>query len=117
VLLSVAAFATLPSAAQDNAHLTLESPFASYVEPDFPFFTQTVDARGFGKSPRKQNLTPRGIVVAAGNGVFGCFDPDLLRWALIWRASDDGPYLTRLQLASLWTLAIQDSDPIVDNSA
>jgi hypothetical protein len=94
VYLSVAAFATLPSDAQDNAHLALDSPFASYVEADFPFFTQTVDARGFGKTPQKQNLTPRGIVVAAGNGVFGCFDPDLLRWSLIWRASDKGEFLT-----------------------
>ena len=80
--------------AQEKAHLELESPFASFVEADAPFFTQTVDARSFGAQPQQENLTPRGIVIAAGNGVFGCFDPDLLRWALIWKASDAGEYLT-----------------------
>jgi len=38
--------------AQEKAHLQLESPFASYVEADFPFFTQTVDARKFGPRPQ-----------------------------------------------------------------
>lgn len=79
--------------AQEKSHLELDSPFASYVEADFPFFTQTVDARAFGESPVPENLTPRGIVVAAGNGLFGCFDPDLLRWALFWKANEEGEYL------------------------
>jgi len=92
-LLSFVLFATL-TRAQEKAHLELNSPFASFVEADFPFFTQTVDARKFGAMPQDENLTPRGIIIAAGNGVFGCFDPDLLRWALIWKASDEGEYLT-----------------------
>ncbi len=91
-LLSVVFTATL--SAQEKSHLALESPFASYVEADFPFFTQTVDARQFGPAPEKENLTPRGILIPAGNGVWGCFDPDLLRWALIWKQSDEGEYLT-----------------------
>ncbi|QIF03607.1 DUF6797 domain-containing protein [Roseimicrobium sp. ORNL1] len=80
--------------AQDKAHLALKSPFASYVETDFPFFTQTVDARKFGSTPLRENLTPRGIIIPAGNGVFACFDPDLLRWAIIWKANDEGEYLS-----------------------
>jgi hypothetical protein len=80
--------------AQDKAHLQLESPFASYVEADFPFFTQTVDARKFGPRPQPGNLTPRGILMCAGNGLWGCFDPDLLRWALIWQANAEGEYLS-----------------------
>lgn len=80
--------------AQEKAHLELDSPFASYVEKDFPFFTQTVDAQKFGDAPEKDNLTPRGIVVPAGNGIHGCFDPDLLRWALFWKENEDGEYLT-----------------------
>ncbi len=80
--------------AQEMAHLKLNSPFASYVEKDFPFFTQTVDARQFGETPEAENLTPRGIVVSAGNGFYGCFDPDLLRWALFWKQSEEGEYLT-----------------------
>ncbi len=80
--------------AQEKAHLELDSTFASFVETAYPFFTQTVDARNFGEAPQAENLTPRGIIVPAGNGVWGCFDPDLLRWALIWRANDDGEYLS-----------------------
>lgn len=80
--------------AQERAHLELDSPFASYVEDDFPFFTQTVDARNFGAAPETDNLTPRGIVVAIGNGFHGCFDPDLLRWSLFWKENEDGEYLT-----------------------
>lgn len=93
-LLASISLLALPAAAQDKAHLELESTFGSYVEVEFPFFTQTVDARKFGQAPQTENLTPRGIIVTAGNGVWGCFDPDLLRWALIWKANDDGEYLS-----------------------
>jgi len=84
----------ISSPSQEKAHLELESPFASFVEDDAPFFTQTVDARSFGDKPEKSNLTPRGIIVPAGNGLFGCFDPDLLRWSLFWRQNENGEYLT-----------------------
>jgi hypothetical protein len=80
--------------AQDKAHLQLDSPFAPYVEPDFPFFTQTVDARKFGPVPQPDNLTPRGIILPAGHGFFGCFDPDLLRWSVVWKATPEGEYLS-----------------------
>ena len=30
---------------QDARHLALESPLQSFVEDDFPFFTQTLDCR------------------------------------------------------------------------
>lgn len=93
-LIALALVAPGFAAAQEKAHLALESPFASYVEKEFPFFTQTVDARAFGETPEKENLTPRGIIVAAGNGFYGCFDPDLLRWALFWKENADGEYLT-----------------------
>lgn len=82
------------SIAQDKAHLAIESPFGSFVEDDFPFFCQTLDAREFGENPEPTNLTPRGIIVKLGNDHYGCFDPDLLRWALIWKANEDGEYLT-----------------------
>jgi hypothetical protein len=82
------------AAAQEKAHLELDSPFASFVEEGTPFFTQTVDARAFGTHPEPTNLTPRGIVVPAGDGVYGCFDPDLLRWSLFWKENGDGEYLT-----------------------
>ena len=93
-LTALALVASGLATAQEKAHLELESPFASYVEKDFPFFTQTVDARAFGEAPERENLTPRGIIVPAGNGIYGCFDPDLLRWALFWKENGDGEYLT-----------------------
>lgn len=80
--------------AQEKAHLEIDSPFASFVEEDFPFFSQTLDARKFGKKSFPDNLTPRGIVVGLGAGTYGCFDPDLLRWSLFWRANEKGEYLT-----------------------
>jgi len=82
------------SFAQDAEHLALDSPFASYVEEGFPFFGQTIDARSFGESAPSTNLTPRGIIVRLDSGLFACFDPDLLRWSLIWRANASGEYLT-----------------------
>lgn len=85
---------------QEKAHLELDSPFASFIEEDFPFFCQTVDAREFGEKPAARNLVPRGIVVPAGDGLFGCFDPDLLRWALFWKANADGEYLTMNGMAT-----------------
>tara|TARA_B100000927_G_scaffold90798_1_gene73422 strand:- start:200 stop:2893 length:2694 start_codon:yes stop_codon:yes gene_type:complete len=79
--------------AQDQAHLNIDSPFGSFVEEGFPFFGQTLDAREFGESPEPDNVTPRGIIVKIGHGYYGCFDPDLLRWSLIWRENDEGEYL------------------------
>lgn len=101
-ILGVALIAALglASVGQDKAHLALQSDFAGYVEAGAPFFTQTVDARKFGKEPQADNLTPRGIIVPVGNGVFGCFDPDLLRWAVIWRQTGEGEYLTMDGMAS-----------------
>ncbi len=93
-LLALALGTCLFSYSQDKAHLELESPFGSFVEEDFPFFCQTLDAREFGENPEPTNLTPRGIIVKLGNEHYGCFDPDLLRWALIWKANGDGEFLT-----------------------
>jgi hypothetical protein len=90
---SIFSFA-LPCPAQQTAHLKLESPYGSFVEDDFPFFTQTLDAREVGENPEPTNLTPRGIIVKLGGDHYGCFDPDLLRWSLIWKANDGGEYLT-----------------------
>ena len=81
------------ASAQDKAHLKLDSPYGSFVEDDFPFFSQTVDARDFGKGWPKDNLTPRGIVLKLGHGYYACFDTDLLRIALIWKENKDGEYL------------------------
>lgn len=90
VLLSAAT----ASLAQDRRHREIESEFAEFVEPDFPFFGHTVDARSVGAGFPANNLTPRGIVLDLGNGLRACFDTDLLRVALVWRENEQGEYLT-----------------------
>lgn len=84
--------------AQDAAHLKLPSPWASFVEPGFPFFGHVVDARDFGG--REDNLTPRGVVLHLGQGVHACFDTDLLRLAAVWRETEAGEWLTMNSMAS-----------------
>jgi cytochrome c2 len=69
------------------------SPWASWVEPDFPFFSSVLDARHTGIGAN--NLTPRGIVLNLGHDCWVCFDTDLLRVAAVWR----GPGVTAKALA------------------
>lgn len=94
VFLSLLAISPSLVLSQQKAHLELDSKFASFVEEDFPFFSQTLDARQFGKNWPADNLTSRGIIFHLGNQTFACFDPDLLRWSLIWKSNADAEYLT-----------------------
>jgi len=80
--------------AQDSKHDAMKSPHGSYVEKGFPFFSQTLDARKLGKEWPDNNLTPRGIILQLGYGYHLCFDPDLLRMALLWQETDEGEYMT-----------------------
>ncbi|HEY1764337.1 MAG TPA: DUF6797 domain-containing protein [Opitutaceae bacterium] len=87
-----AAFAVLPLRlqAQDEggAEFALSesspNPWADFVEPAFPFFNSTVDARGAGAGFPKDNLTPRGVVLQLGRGAWVCFDTDLMRVSAAW---------------------------------
>ncbi len=90
----------LNAQAQETDHLALESPFASFVQEDFPFFGQTLDARDLGQAWPTDNLSPRGIVLPLGHDHWACFDPDLLRVALVWKANDEGEYLTMNSMAA-----------------
>ncbi len=58
-------------------------PWASWVEPDFPFFSSILDARREGLGAN--NLTPRGIILKLDHDCWVCFDTDLLRISAIWR--------------------------------
>ncbi len=69
------------------------SPWAAWVEPDFPFFSSVLDARHTGIAAN--NLTPRGLVLNLGHDCWVCFDTDLLRVAAVWR----GPGVTAKALA------------------
>ncbi|MDF1837589.1 MAG: hypothetical protein P1V35_06970, partial [Planctomycetota bacterium] len=49
----------------------------------------------------RKNRIRRGVVVRSGPGLWACFDPDLLRWAVIWRtASVDSEPITRDSMAA-----------------
>ncbi|MEO0413827.1 MAG: DUF6797 domain-containing protein [Verrucomicrobiota bacterium] len=87
---------TLPlwGAAQDAKHLATDSPYGSYVDEDFPFFSASIDARQFGDAPVADNLIPRAIIFHLNNQTKLAFDPDLLRVALAWKVDTDGSYLT-----------------------
>jgi len=67
------------------------SPWANWVEPDFPFFSSILDARNIGPGFPKDNLTPRGIILNLGDDCWACFDTDLLRIAAIWKGNGVTP--------------------------
>ncbi|HCR28859.1 MAG TPA: hypothetical protein DIV79_02425 [Opitutae bacterium] len=71
------------------------TPWADWVEPDFPFFSSIIDARKTSSLPSRNNLTPRGIILNLGNDCWACFDTDLLRVSAVWR----GPGVTPIALA------------------
>jgi glucose/arabinose dehydrogenase/cytochrome c553 len=64
---------------------------APWVEADFPFFSSILDARKAGLGLPADNLAPRGIVLNLGLGCWACFDPDLLRFTMIWQGAGVTP--------------------------
>lgn len=69
------------------------TPYADWIEPDFPFFSSTLDARDSSHELLKNNLTPRGIILNLGNDCWACFDVDLLRMSAMWQGqavTEDG---------------------------
>ncbi len=66
---------------------------AEVIEPGFPFLGLTVDAGRLGEPFPNNNLIPRGLVLPLGNDTYGCFDTDLLRLAVVWRAEPGKPPL------------------------
>jgi cytochrome c2 len=71
------------------------SPWADWIEPDFPFYSSVIDGRTTGAPFPAGNLTPRGLVLDLGRGYWAGFDTDLLRVAAIW----EGHALTPRALA------------------
>jgi cytochrome c2 len=65
-------------------------PWAPWLEPDFPFFSSTLDLRDVDPQSKPNNITPRGIVLNLGNDCWACFDTELLRVAAIWSGSSNG---------------------------
>ena len=65
--------------------LAAEDPWAPWIEPNYPFFSSSLDLRGVAPGGTPQNITPRGIVLNLGHGCWACFDTELLRVAAIWQ--------------------------------
>jgi cytochrome c2 len=59
-------------------------PWASFVEPGFPFYSSELDVRKAGAFSAADNLTPRGLILPLGHGIQACFDLDLLRVSAVW---------------------------------
>jgi cytochrome c2 len=83
LLLWLIAGSTSPAASPERG----QSParWATWIEPDFPFFSSVLDARRAGPGFPANNLTPRGLILNLGRGHWVGFDTDLLRVAAMWR--------------------------------
>jgi glucose/arabinose dehydrogenase/mono/diheme cytochrome c family protein len=90
---------TEAAAAKKKDKPAAPSPWAEWVEPDFPFFSSILDARKAGESFPTNNLTPRGLVLNLGHNLWACFDTDLLRVAAIWQGEPGRPSVTPNALA------------------
>ncbi|QIF04889.1 DUF6797 domain-containing protein [Roseimicrobium sp. ORNL1] len=86
--------------AKDDKKTLPPSPWAEWVEPNFPFFSSVLDARELGEGWPKDNLTPRGLVLNLGHNLWACYDTDLLRMALIWQGEEGQPPVTPVALST-----------------
>jgi mono/diheme cytochrome c family protein len=68
-----------------------ESPFASWVEPGFSFFSSVLDARKAAAGLVPNNVSPRTLVLNLGHECWVAFDPDLIRVAAVWRGAGVAP--------------------------
>lgn len=67
------------------------SPWADFVEADFPFTSSVLDARGLGSGWPDDNLTTRALILNLGAGMWAAFDTDLLRVSAIWSGTGVTP--------------------------
>ncbi len=78
----ISALLSDPAAAAEKKRAP--SPWADWVERDFPFFSSMLDARSKSHALLTNNITPRGLVLNLGQDCWVCFDIDLLRVAAMW---------------------------------
>lgn len=65
--------------------------YAPWIEPEFPFFSSSLDLRDVTPGATPMNITPRGLVLNLGSGAWACFDVDLLRVAAVWTGNGVTP--------------------------
>ena len=84
-----------------RADVDSSQAFASYAEPGFPWFSSVVDATEADETNQGTNLTVRGILLRPGNGIYACFDTDLLRISAVWNGAPDGQFIEMNGIATL----------------
>jgi hypothetical protein len=68
-----------------------ERDWGPWVEPGTPFFSSVLDVRRIDPALPADNLTPRGLILPAGDGHWVAFDTDLLRVAAVWQGTGVTP--------------------------
>lgn len=96
------------------------TPWAGFVEPNFPFFSSVLDARKIGTGAATNNLTPRGLILNLGHDCWACFDTDLLRISAIW--TGDGVTPVSMSQGSYQTAGVKAQEgqtrlPQIDGTA
>src|SRR5687767_12071175 len=76
--LSAAFCSLLVSASAD------EPKWGPWIEPEFPFFSSSLDLRAADPDSKPHNITPRGLILNLGKDRWVCFDTDLLRVSAVW---------------------------------
>ena len=98
-------------AAEDPEPVLVGGSWADFVEPDFFFYSSTLDARHLGPGWPTNNVTPRGIILNLGNDCWACFDTDLLRISAIWSGPGiSATSMSRISYHSPGTKAIEGED-------
>jgi cytochrome c2 len=83
-LLILIALATVHAGRVRPVPASSRSEWGPWLEDGAPFFSSVLDARAVGATLPATNLSPRALVLPAGEGRWVAFDPDLLRVAAVW---------------------------------
>lgn len=68
-----------------------------FIEPDIPVFRSALVI----KEGKKQNRVRRGVIVKLNATHWACFDPDLLRWAAVWKTKPGQSPITYDSMAAV----------------
>ncbi|MDB6037275.1 MAG: hypothetical protein JWM99_1116 [Verrucomicrobiales bacterium] len=107
-IIGLAVLDALATQAQD---LSPSAEWGPFVEPDFPFFTSTLDTRKPGRRGPSDNLTPRGLILNLGHNCWACFDTDLLRISALWIGTGVTPVsMSQISYHSPGTKTVEGED-------
>ena len=91
--------------------------YALWIEPEFPFFSTSLDLRTIQPGAKPFHVVPRGLVLNLGHDYWACFDTELLRVAAVWRGrgvTPDGLGPLTYQDTHLKTIGGQEKLPKPD---